>query len=75
MHSTRPLAPEPQWLMWNRGRDRKLYYVPGKKIRHIPGTQSDAIMLTCFLDSDPASWPNQAAELAKEIGIELSGKP
>lgn len=72
VHSIRPLTPEPEWLMWNRGRDRKLYYVPGKKIRHTAAMQSDAVMLTCFLDSETAIWPSQAAEMAATLSKELS---
>jgi len=75
VHSERPLGAEPQWLMWNRGRDRKLYYVPGKKIKHIPGSQSDAVMLTCFIDCEPSSWVEQAAALAAELSTGLKVTP
>jgi len=75
VHSDRLLGPEPQWLMWNRGRDRKLYYVPGKNIKHAPGTKSEARMLTCFFNSEAAEWSSQAAGLAAGKIPKLTANP
>lgn len=72
VRSSRPLTAGPQWLMWNRGRDRKLYYVPGKNVSLKPGLPSDAVMVTTFLTAEPEEWPARAAGLAAELAAGLA---
>lgn len=75
VRSARPLTDKPQWLMWNRGRDRKLYYVPGKNVSLKPGTTSDAAMITTFLTAEPAEWLDRAAAIAAELAASLAPVP
>lgn len=53
-----------EWLIWNRGRDRKLYYVAARKADWKAGAQFSAGMITGFFSAAPQDWKKAAAEQA-----------
>lgn len=52
-----------KWLIWNRGRDRKLYYVAMQNASLKAGQEFSAEMTTAFYTASPEQWKNTAAEL------------
>lgn len=57
---------EDSFLMWNRGSDRKLYYVASRKATLQPGQQFSYKMITSFFTGD-----NAPEVLAKELTAAL----
>lgn len=56
-----------EWLIWNRGRDRKLYYVVARKANWKAGYHTSASMISGFFSAAPENWKKSAAEQAQSL--------
>jgi hypothetical protein len=65
--TSNPPVPADEWLIWNRGRDRKLYYVAARKADWKAGHQASAGMITAFFPATPENWQKQASEQASAL--------
>lgn len=57
----KPITGKDEWILWNRGSDRKLYYVPVRTATLKSGNSYEWSMTTDFFTVPPDQWKKKAA--------------